>query len=69
MERIGTKAGKLLAAVWDRMGNGIGRISLRRTVTVMVALVLWMGMGGMTASAARDRAEGGFGEVHWYEGA
>lgn len=41
--------------------------SPRRAAAVVVALALWMGSGGMTASVAPLLPEGEvFGEVHWY---
>ena len=48
-----------------------GRITPRRVLTVVVALSLWMGAGGMAGSAALEAqiqpAGEVFGEVHWYE--
>ena len=47
----------------------MGEMSPRRIVTVVVALSLWMGVGGMDSSGAATKTEGEvFGEVHWYEG-
>ena len=46
-----------------------GRITPRRTLTVVVALSLWMGAGRMDSSESVIVADGEvFGEVHWYEG-
>ena len=42
---------------------------LRRGMAVVVALSLWMGVGGMDSSGVATETEGEvFGEVHWYEG-
>ena len=44
-------------------------ITPRRTLAVVVALSLWMGVGRMDSSESVIVADGGvFGEVHWYEG-
>ena len=41
----------------------------RRIVALVVALSLWMGVGGMDSSGVVTETEGKvFGEVHWYEG-
>lgn len=43
----------------------------RRVWATAMALLLWLEMGGMRGSVIPEEAEdeGGFGEVHWYEGA
>ena len=47
----------------------MGEMSPRRAVAVVVALSLWMGVGGMDSSGVVTETEGEvFGEVHWYEG-
>ena len=47
----------------------MGETSPRRIVTLVVALSLWMGVGGMDSSEVVIETEGEvFGEVHWYEG-
>ena len=47
----------------------MGELSPRRAVAVVVALSLWMGVGGMDSSEALTETEGEvFGEMHWYEG-
>ena len=45
-----------------------GEMSPRRAVAAVVALSLWMGVGGMDSSGVATETEGEvFGEVHWYE--
>ena len=47
----------------------MGEMSPRRVVAAVVALSLWMGVGGMDSSEVVTETEGEvFGEVHWYEG-
>ena len=47
----------------------MGELSPRRAVAVVVALSLWMGVGGMDSSGVVTETEGEvFGEMHWYEG-
>ena len=62
-ERILT-VGKRL---WERAKG----VPPRRLLAVAAALLLWLGAGGMRGSVIPEEAEdeGGFGEVHWYEGA
>ena len=57
-------AGKRL---WQRAR----RTPPRRVLAAAAALLLWLGAGGMRGSVIPEEAEdeGGFGEVHWYEGA
>ena len=44
-----------------------GSMTPCRWAAVVVALALWMGVGGLTASESLPRSsEAGFGEVHWY---
>ena len=46
-----------------------GEITPRRALAAVVALSLWMGIGGMDSSEVVIETEGEvFGEVHWYEG-
>ena len=45
-----------------------GRITPHRALAVVVALSLWMAVGGMDSSEVVMETEGEvFGEVHWYE--
>ena len=45
----------------------MGEMSPRRVVSLVVALSLWMGIGGMDSSGVATETEGEvFGEVHWY---
>ena len=82
MERYGEALrswmGKLTETVRGRLASlgawikeEKGRITPRRVLTVVVALSLWMGAGGMAGSAALEAqiqpAGEVFGEVHWYE--
>ena len=51
------------------LGRWVKGISPHRAVAMAVAVVLWMGTGGMTASGVIPPVRSGFGEIHWYEGA
>ena len=45
----------------------MGEMSPRRALAVVVALSLWMAVGGMDSSEVVMETEGEvFGEVHWY---
>lgn len=64
-ERLRGWLSPLGAWIKERMGE----MSPRRAVAVVVALSLWMGVGGMDSSGVVTETEGEvFGEVHWYEG-
>ena len=64
-ERLRGWLNTLGARIKERMGE----MSPRRAVAVVVALSLWMGVGGMDSSGLATETEGEvFGEVHWYEG-
>ena len=62
-ERLRGWLNTLGAWIKERMGE----MSPRRAVAVVVALSLWMGVGGMDSSGEVTETEGEvFGEVHWY---
>ena len=62
-ERLRGWMNTLGAWIKERMGE----TSPRRVVSLVVALSLWMGVGGMDSSGAATETEGEvFGEVHWY---
>ena len=64
-ERLRGWLNTLGAWIKERMGE----MSPRRAIAVVVALSLWMGVGGMDSSGVVTETEGEvFGEVHWYEG-
>ena len=64
-ERLHGWLNTLGAWIKERMGE----LSPRRAAAVVVALSLWMGVGGMDSSESVTETEGEvFGEVHWYEG-
>lgn len=57
------------ASLWEWIKARMGEMSPRRAVALVVALSLWMGVGGMDSSESVTETEGEvFGEVHWYEG-
>ena len=63
------RARRWLASLGAWIKEEKGRITPRRALTVVVALSLWMGAGGMDSSGVVTETEGEvFGEVHWYEG-
>ena len=63
------RARRWLASLGAWIKEEKGRITPRRALTVVVALSLWMGAGGMDSSGVAMDTEGEvFGEVHWYEG-
>lgn len=57
---------------WTWLRGRVKGMTLRRGSAIVVALLLWMGAGGMEGSAAAGRdippAGDAFGEIHWYEG-
>lgn len=55
-------------AVRDRLKRWSGKMSPRRGVAMTVVLALWIGVGSMSASEVLAEPEGGFGDVHWYDG-
>ena len=62
------RARRWLASLGAWIKEQKGRITPRRALTVVVALSLWMGAGGMDSSGVVTETEGEvFGEVHWYE--
>ena len=62
------RARRWLASLGAWIKEQKGRITPRRALTVVVALALWMGAGGMDSSGVVTETEGEvFGEVHWYE--
>lgn len=62
-ERLRGWMNTLGAWIKERMGE----MSPRRAVALVVALSLWMGVGGMDSSESVTETEGEvFGEVHWY---
>lgn len=62
-ERLRGWMNTLGAWIKERMGE----TSPRRVVSLVVALSLWMGVGGMNSSESVTETEGEvFGEVHWY---
>ena len=64
-ERLRGWLSTLGAWIKERMGE----MSPRRAAAVVVALSLWMGIGGMDSSGEVTETKGEvFGEVHWYEG-
>ena len=54
------------ADLWTGLRRWGGEITPRRAVAIAVAVVLWMGTGGMTASGVISPVRSGFGEIHWY---
>lgn len=63
-ERLRGWMNTLGAWIKERMGE----TSPHRAVVLVVALSLWMGVGGMDSSGVTAETEGEvFGEVHWYE--
>ena len=55
------------ASLWEWVKERMGEMSPRRAAAVVVALSLWMGVGGMDSSESVIETEGEvFGEVHWY---
>lgn len=59
------RRGDGIVGVWIK--ERMEEMSPRRAVAVVVALSLWMGVGGMESSGAARKTEGEiFGEVHWY---
>lgn len=63
------RARRWLASLGAWIKEEKGRITPRRALAVVVALSLWMGVGGMDSSGVVTETEGEvFGEVHWYEG-
>ena len=62
------RARRWLASLGAWIKEQKGRITPRRALTVVVALSLWMGAGGMDSSGVVTETEGEvFGEVLWYE--
>ena len=51
---------------WRRLRRWGQGIPLRRAIAVVLAVALWMGTGGMTASGVIPPVGSGFGEIHWY---
>jgi len=51
----------------ETLGRWVKGISPRRLAAMAVAVVLWMGTGGMTASRVPPPSRSDFGEIHWYE--
>lgn len=49
-----------------RLRRWVQGIQPRRAVAVVLAVTLWMGTGGMTASGVISPVRSGFGEIHWY---
>ena len=69
MEKLTETVRGRSASLWARIKERIGEMSPRRTLAVVVALSLWMAVGGMDSSEVVMETEGEvFGEVHWYEG-
>ena len=69
MEKLTETVRGRSAALWARIKERIGEMSPRRALAVVVALSLWMAVGGMDSSESVIEADGEvFGEVHWYEG-
>ena len=67
MERLMVCAREWAASVRERIREGMRTVTLHRAVAVVVALSLWMGVGGMDSSAKGEKMAGEtFGEVHWY---
>lgn len=61
------RGGEATLRAWFK--EHMGEMSPRRIVALVVALSLWMGVGGMDSSESVTETEGEvFGEVHWYEG-
>ena len=69
MERIKQEARRWAILAWGWIKGLMGEMSPRRALAFVVALSLWMGAGGMTASVRTSDPSGEvFGEVHWYNG-
>ena len=69
MEKLTETVRGRSASLWARIKERIGEMSPRRALAVVVALSLWMAVGGMDSSESVIEADGEvFGEVHWYEG-
>ena len=67
MERMRGSAGAMISQLRAWVTERAEKLTPRRALTVVVALSLWMGTGGMTASVAPiPSADGEVGEVHWY---
>ena len=55
------------ASLWAKIKEGMGAMPPRRIVALVVALSLWMGVGGMDSSESVTETEGEvFGELHRY---
>lgn len=67
MEKLTETVRGRSASLWARIKERIGEMSPRRALAVVVALSLWMAVGGMDSSEVVMETEGEvFGEVHWY---
>ena len=67
MEKLTETVRGRSASLWARIKERIGEMSPRRALAVVVALSLWMAVGGMDSSVVVMETEGEvFGEVHWY---